>query len=161
MKFILYRWKDTNELYAWTTNKEYAKSFEESRCMKRFKKTKLELDDIEEKAFMYKNENHMLQQDYLFDGKTDIEVVCTREESAMLDEACGYIHDTISNAALQMKSYPLKKKYLKIIKKITINLTMQGEKAHGTLNINTFKLFIHLAGKSFGVTPIENLQEGL
>ena len=154
MIFFMYFWKGTNELYAWTSDKDIAENFEMSRCMKKFKKKKVELDDIEAKSFMYTNRVNMLHYDVVYDGENNITIAATGIESVVLDDSCSHLVSIILHLKNDISKYPLKKKYLNLINKITDNLTKDKK---GMLTINTFKLFIHLNGRSFGVTPIEKM----
>lgn len=157
-KFVL---KSDKTLYAWTQNENFAEDFKLERDMSKFKIKKVEYDDDELASFSYVQRYQMLQKDYLYDGKNSVEVTVTSSESSGLDASCNYIYDTISTVSNNVHTYPLKDEYLKTIKRITVNLKAQGENTHDTLNVNTFKLFMHLYGHTFGsiATDMDNFEE--
>lgn len=149
MKVRIYYFKGEKEPYAFTINKDFAKKFEEQRCMNQFRKVVHEMDKYEFMALSNNHKSHMLSLDYLNDGEMDYEIICTRAESMALDESCDYIETNYSMLYMQLVSIPWKEKYLNVINELTPSIIVNNAQKIPTLNINTFKLFYHLFGKTF------------
>ena len=156
VKVYLYFLKnEPSNVYAYTTDKGMSKRFEDERDMNLFVKKKVRMDKYECMAFQSKNNFAKLQQDVLNDGKDDFPILMTIYESTALDESCTYIMSTSDLIYSRLGSYPLKDKYLKIIKEITSNIIMNEDDKQPTLrvlNINTFKLFCYLFNQSIKET---------
>lgn len=148
-KVTIFKLKGSKEIYAFSINKEYIKIFKEQRNMKLFDIINIELDKYELMVFFNKNKSCQLSKDYLNDGETDIEIVSTVHESDSLSESCDFIYNMALNIEEELDEYPLKKKYLNLIKELTETITLCSEKELTSLNINTFKLFYHLFRNTF------------
>lgn len=134
-------------VYGYTVLKEYAKLFESQRNMKLFIRKREKIDKYQLMMFMNNKKVKQICKDYLFDGKQDIEIMATIEESEKLSESCYYINNEIEAIVKELKQYPLKDKYLKVINELTKSLTKKDSDRF--LNIDTFRLFYHLFKNTF------------
>lgn len=148
MKVYVFSLKAEKGIYAFTINNEYADLFRSQRNMNVFDEKVISMDKHEYKAFSYQMQSHQLCKDYLDDGEHDIEIISTIQETTSLSESCEYITQTIEMLEKNVQIYPFKKKYLKIIIKLTQCITKRNDD-HPTLNVNTFALFYHLFRNTF------------
>lgn len=139
-KCYMYYLKDDSSLYAYTLNKIYAKNFKKQRNMKLFIERKIYMDEYEFSSFSYKHKDLQLIHDYLYDGKNDIEIICTVEESDMMTAWIEEMYDTIDTMQIYLQELKVKNKYLKSISRLTDSLIDEKN----SLNISTFKLFFNL-----------------
>ena len=155
MKVIIFSLKVEKTIYAFTINKEYAEIFRSQRNMNLFNESVISLDKFEFMLFNNKNAKYQLVKDYLEDGNNDIEIIATINETSQLSESCEYIRQTTEFIEREIDCFPLKKKYLKPIMKITQNITKRKDN-HPTLNVNTFKLFYFLFRNTFSEYELPN-----
>ena len=149
-KVYLFFLKDEKELYAYTIVKEYRDIFRNQRNMKLFKESSLKMDKYELSVFENKNYKKKIYQDFLYDGKTDIVIYATTEESNSLSESCMYITNIMNSVKDEVAKYCIKEKYLKSILKLTEKIILKdNDKDKGIINVNTFKLFYHLFRNTF------------
>ena len=160
-KVTIFSLKTEKGVYAYSTVKEYIKMFKMQRNMQLFNVKTIEMSKYEFMSFSNNNKSEMLCKDYLYDGKTDIEVVATVYETSSLSEACTYIYNTACSIEDSIPYYGLKDKYLNAILALTEVITQRTKSNNGalTLNVNTFKLFYHLFRKTFSEDSemIENI----
>ena len=137
--FMIYK-KGEKSPYAYTINTEYYKLFKSQRNM----------------SLIFTNKNKSLQliEDYLYDGKNDITIIATVEESAKLSESCEYIFSTADTIERSLKNVPLKKKYLNSILSITQELKRRNKKTP-TLCVDTFTLFYYLFRDTFSEVSLK------
>lgn len=140
-------------LYAYSTDKEYFNNFIGGRNKDYFKIKSHNISELDLKLFMLKNHSFQIIKDNLYDGKDDITVYCTVEESNKLSESCDYIIRTVdfmsSHKHEVYDAECLPHEDLDLI----INLTDKISKCIGigtnSANINTLKLFYQLFKKTF------------
>ena len=90
MKYYLFYLKKTNDLYAFTSVKEYAKRFLEERNKDCFNVRKIRIDDEEEeKRFLYFNHEKMIGKYPYQTGdivNDYVELMATQEEETRMDQ---------------------------------------------------------------------------
>lgn len=149
MKVYLFILKSTNEMYAYTSCKEYADSFISQRNKDLFVIKKVNLKKYEYMLFTNKNSSKKIIKDYLFDGNDNIEIFSTVNESNSLSESCEYIVTTVSVLEEEFADVGLKKKYLNVITNITDEITGRTDKKNSHINVDTFRLFYYLFRDTF------------
>lgn len=155
MKVYMYFLKSNpNELYAYTTDKEYKEYFESQRNMDVFYKKKETLEKNVGYVFLSKNRSKQIVKDYLNDGERDYEIYATVDESNALSESCDYIDSVARHIRHRIQLMHLKPKYLKSILALTDVIKIDNKVP--TLKINTFKLFYELFKHTFFQTKNEN-----
>jgi glycyl-tRNA synthetase (class II) len=98
----------------------------------------------EASIFMYYHKNSQIIQDVLWDGKNDLLIYCTINESTYLTDSVDYITSVLENLKKGVGYYPLKEKYLDIILEAT-NILKDSK----GIQFNTFQIFYDLFKYTF------------
>jgi hypothetical protein len=154
-KVYVFYLRGDNSPYAFTLDKGYRDIFLAQRNRNLFFVKKMEMDKYELMVFMNKFKHKQLIQDNLYDGKTDIEIICTVEESDKLSESCEYISNSVDTLKTNLYKMPFKKKYFDIIHTILKNMT-SVKNGKPTLEINTVSVFYKICKNTFIEDPEEN-----
>ena len=141
-----------NSLYAYSAEKDTVDSFMIQRNQKLFTVKSIHLQNESLSIFMYQNRGKQLIHDVLYDGKNDISIICTVDESNKLSESCEYIQNTVN--AIRSSKYinMLTDEMLDVILYLTDIINKRG-KYNSSLKINTFNVFWNLFRYTFTDSP--------
>jgi hypothetical protein len=146
MKAYLFYLKKTEELYAWTLDKDTKNDFLAERNPKCFIEKTISDDSFIIREFMYKNYELMIQRDYLYDGKVTISVLCTIYESNAISESCEAMTRDVMEIINKnnVNAYNLKDKYRKVISDACDIFRYEKDSSTPTLNVDTYAIFYYL-----------------
>ena len=139
--YLYYKDKD---LYAMTTNKELARTFEVQRKSGIFYKKEVIATAEELKACSYVNRNCMLFSNVLTDGKTDYYMVTTYSENDLLEDYCDKIYDEILKLECELYSIPWESEMYDTLNTLSKCRQKSEESEKGTFN--SFNIFLMLFG---------------
>lgn len=146
--FIL---KSDKELYAFSTDKKIVSDFISTRCMNNFIIKEKKLNEEEYDTFGNINNDKILNNDYLYDGKNTIEFPMTTNESYTLDITIDELYERIGDNKSIIDLYKVfrgkYKKSLKYIIEYISSFYYNNDIEFASLNV-----FIKL----FGFTMIES-----
>jgi hypothetical protein len=146
--FIL---KSDKELYAFSTDKKIVSDFISTRCMNNFIIKEKKLNEEEYDTFGNINNDKILNNDYLYDGKNTIEFPMTTNESYTLDITIDELYERIGDNKSIIDLYKVfrgkYKKSLKYIIEYISSFYYNNDVEFASLNV-----FIKL----FGFTMIES-----
>ncbi len=154
IKVWCYKLKKKSDLYAFTATKDFKKEFENIRDMKSFDKKTFVFTENEFRLFMSINKNQKLERLPLSCGSLDSSIIGTYEEEIKLEETINQLSFNAHSIITKIDRYPIKKKYIKIIKEFC-NITTKEYDKH-ILLINEFKLFYELFKETFDSSVLEN-----
>ena len=137
------------DVYAFTFNKKIAKRFEKQRNMKKFSKSKMYLDELEEmyENFIFSHKIHEIQEYPLYDGVEDIMILSTQMEMNAVNGVIDSLEEDANKIkrCLQSDYCVFNKKTKKFLLEL-LQISVTDENGDLVSNINSFHIFI----KQFG-----------
>lgn len=136
--------KKSRQLYAYTINKEYAKRFMAERNPKCIIHTTEHLNSKEVKAFYSANtQKQLICVPYDTIGST-VELVCTYTEDYRVTEEVEQIQREVEIIERILRTWPLKKKYDKAIRRL-----IEIDDGEGNLVLDCLDIFIRVNKDTF------------
>lgn len=155
--------KATNDLYAFTLNKKYAKRFLQERNASLFRYRKEEMEEIMEKLFLNEYKACMLFEAPFTEGDDVFNLLITPDENAKLDESiCNIIDDLDALKRHFQKNVHIKEKWKKTILRLTDTYKYQDSEdgtSEAVSMVNTFSVFYYLFKNTFSERIIEDAEE--
>ena len=141
--YLYYKDKD---LYAMTTNKELAKTFEVQRKTGFFYKKEVIATAEETKVCSYINRNCILFSNILTDGNDDYYMATTYSENDLIEDYCSKVYDEILQLECELYSIPWESEIYGALDTLSKCRKKAEENEKGTFN--SFNIFLMLFGDS-------------
>lgn len=165
-KVYIFELKETNDIYAYTTDKKIAKTFLKERNKKCFNHYCLDLNKADEKQKHELSMKIAFDASYkidkigvLFDGKNDIPIYMTLQEILDMNDICDLLFDSLTYTygciAYREDDFTLKENELKVISELTdfirnpkVDMKYLEDSRYEIFNrtINSYKVFYNLFG---------------